>query len=28
MANALETAINDAFTAGTLKNISVTNNGS
>jgi flagellin len=28
MANALETAINDAVTAGTLKNISVTNNGS
>jgi flagellin len=28
MASALETAINDAVTAGTLKNISVTNNGS
>ena len=28
MANALETAINAAVTAGTLKNISVTNNGS
>ena len=28
MANALETAIIDAVTAGTLKNISVTNNGS
>ena len=28
MASALQTAINDAVTAGTLKNISVTNNGS